>query len=131
MHSDLCGSMETRSLTSSYYFLTFIDDARKSYTTIHFLKEKFEVLTYFKQYWSLVIRQDDLSIQILLFDNGGEYDSSAFKASYKDEGMQQHLPFYTHLNKMGCLNRRIKLWLKLLELCFLQWDYWSAIRKGQ
>ncbi len=88
VHSDLCGPMETSSLTGSHYFLTFIDDFSR-YTTIYFLKKKSEVLTYFKQYCNLVIRQHDLPIQVLRSDNGGEYGSNAFEAFCKDEGIQQ------------------------------------------
>jgi hypothetical protein len=80
--------METSSLTGSHYFLTFIDDFSR-YTTIYFLKKKSEVLTHFKQYCNLVIRQHDLPIQVLRSDNGGEYSSGAFEAFCKDEGIQQ------------------------------------------
>jgi transposase InsO family protein len=66
----------------------FIDDFSR-YTTIYFLKKKSEVLTHFKQYFNLVIRQHDLPIQVLRSDNGGEYNSCAFEAFCKDEGIQQ------------------------------------------
>jgi hypothetical protein len=69
--------METNSFTGSHYFLTFIDDFRR-YTTIYFLKKKSEVFTCFKEYCNLVIRQHDLPIQALRFDNGGEYGSCEF-----------------------------------------------------
>ena len=88
VHSDLCGPMETSSLTGSHYFLTFIDDFSR-YTTVYFLKKKSEVLTYFKEYCNLVIRQHDLPIQALRSDNGGEYGSSAFESFCKDEGIKQ------------------------------------------
>ena len=88
VHSDLCGPMETSSLTNSHYFLTFIDDFSR-YTTVYFLKKKSEVLTYFKEYCNLVIRQHELPIQALRSDNGGEYGSNAFEAFCKDEGIQQ------------------------------------------
>ena len=88
VHSDLCGPMESSSLTGSHYFLTFIDDFSR-YTTIYFLKKKSEVLTHFKEHCNLVVRQHDLPIQALRSDNGGEYGSNAFEAFCKDEGIQQ------------------------------------------
>ena len=88
VHSNLCGPMETSSLTGSYYFLTFIDDFGR-YTTIYFLKKKSEVFTFFKEYCNLVIRQHDLPVQVLHYDNGGEYGSSEFQTFCKDDGIHQ------------------------------------------
>ncbi|MCO5595626.1 hypothetical protein L7F22_049671 [Adiantum nelumboides] len=49
VHSDLCGPMESASITGSLYFLTFINDFSR-YTTLYFLKQKSQVLTCFKEY---------------------------------------------------------------------------------
>ena len=72
-----------------------------------------EVLIYFKEYCSLVIRRHDLRIQVLRFDNGGEY-VSALETFCKEESIQQH--FFFHLNKTGCMNERIVAFLPWLEL---------------
>ncbi|MCO5609147.1 hypothetical protein L7F22_063369 [Adiantum nelumboides] len=88
VHSDLCGPMESASITGSLYFLTFIDDFSR-YTTLYFLKQKSQVLTCFKEYCTLVMCQHDLPVQILRSDNGGEYVSNAFQKFCKDAGIQQ------------------------------------------
>ncbi|MCO5601449.1 hypothetical protein L7F22_055572 [Adiantum nelumboides] len=44
VHSDLCGPMESASITGSLYFLTFIDDFSR-YTTLYFLKQKSQGIT--------------------------------------------------------------------------------------
>ncbi|MCO5569582.1 hypothetical protein L7F22_023297 [Adiantum nelumboides] len=88
VHSDLCGPMESASITGSLYFLTFIDDFSR-YTTLYFLKQKSQVLTCFKEYCTLVMCHHDLPVQILWSDNGGEYVSNAFQKFCKDAGIQQ------------------------------------------
>ncbi|MCO5613209.1 hypothetical protein L7F22_067485 [Adiantum nelumboides] len=88
VHSDLCGPMESASITGSLYFLTFIDDFSR-YTTLYFLKQKSQVLTCFKEYCTLVMCQHDLPVQILWSDNGGENVSNAFQKFCKDAGIQQ------------------------------------------
>jgi hypothetical protein len=52
-HSDICGPMQTLSIGSSTYFLTFIDDFSRK-TWIYFLKHKFDALGCFCQFKSLV-----------------------------------------------------------------------------
>ncbi len=88
VHSDLCGPMETSSLTGSNFFLTFIDDFSR-YTTVFFLKKKSEVFSCFREYCNLVTRQHDLPVQALRSDNGGEYGSGEFQNFCKDEGIRQ------------------------------------------
>ncbi|MCO5601957.1 hypothetical protein L7F22_056084 [Adiantum nelumboides] len=85
VHSDLCGPMESSSLTGSVYFLSFIDDFSR-YTTLYFLKLKSQVLTCFKEYCTLVMCRHDLPVQVLRSDNGGEYVSNAFQKFCKDAG---------------------------------------------
>ncbi|MCO5607337.1 hypothetical protein L7F22_061532 [Adiantum nelumboides] len=64
VHSDLCGPMETPSLTGSPYFLTFVDDFCR-YTTVYFLKLKSLVLVCFQDYCKQALRAHDIPIQVL------------------------------------------------------------------
>ena len=43
IHTDVCGSMHTRNLGGSYYFLLFIDDCTR-YTWVYFLRRHTHVL---------------------------------------------------------------------------------------
>ncbi|MCO5559435.1 hypothetical protein L7F22_013035 [Adiantum nelumboides] len=88
VHSDLCGPMETPSLTGSPYFLTFVDDFCR-YTTVYFLKLKSLVLVCFQDYCKQALRAHDIPIQVLRSDNGGEFKSNAFQAFCQKEGIQQ------------------------------------------
>ena len=56
VHSDLCGPMQTPSLASSHYMLTFIDDFTRK-TWVYFLKYKSEVFEKFCNFKALVENQ--------------------------------------------------------------------------
>ena len=74
VHSDLCGPMQTPSLTRNHYMLTFIDDFTRK-TWVYFLKfknEGFEKLFHFK---ALIENQSGQHIKVLRTDRGGEYIS--------------------------------------------------------
>ncbi|MCO5612761.1 hypothetical protein L7F22_067031 [Adiantum nelumboides] len=105
VHSDLCEPMESTSLTGSVYFLTFIDDFSR-YTIVYFLKQKSQVLSNFKQYCSLVVRQHDLPVQSLCSDNGGEYVTNAFKKFCMDEGIHQQYTVPYNPQQNGVAERK-------------------------
>ena len=49
VHSDVCGKLKNKSLSSSEYFLTFIDD-RTHFTWVYMLKKKGDVFQKFKEW---------------------------------------------------------------------------------
>ena len=53
IHSDLCGPMQTSSISGSNYMLTFIDDFTRK-TWVYFLKYKSEVFEKFFHFKALV-----------------------------------------------------------------------------
>ena len=52
LHSDICGPMQTTSLSGYSYYASFIDDYSRK-TWIYFLKKKDEVFERFKEFKSL------------------------------------------------------------------------------
>jgi hypothetical protein len=88
IHTDVCGPMQTKSLGSSSYFLTFIDD-RSRYTWIYFIRRKGDVFEYFKEFRIMIEKQTGKCIKILRSDSGGEYVSGAFKKYCKENAIQQ------------------------------------------
>ena len=74
VQSDLCGLMQTPSLASSHYMLTFIYDFTRK-TWVYFLKNKSEVFEIFCNFKALVENQSGLHIKVLRTDRGGEYIS--------------------------------------------------------
>ena len=53
MHSDVCGKMNTQSLSGAEYFLTFIDDKTR-YVWVYVLKCKDQVFERFLEWKALV-----------------------------------------------------------------------------
>ena len=55
----------------------FIDDYSRK-TWVYFLQEKFEIFSTFKNFITLVEKEEDKFIKILRSDRGGEYNSQEF-----------------------------------------------------
>ena len=71
-HSDICGAMQTTSLSGYVYYASFIDDySRKNWN--YFLKKKDEVFEKLKEFKALVENLSENRIDTLRSDNGGEF----------------------------------------------------------
>jgi transposase InsO family protein len=90
IHSYVCGPMSSTSLTSSLYYVVFIDDfSRKS--CIFFMKTKGQVFSRFQEFKSLVENQTGKKIRVLRSDNGGEYTSKELMEFCAGEGIRREL----------------------------------------
>ena len=86
VHSDVCGPINPKSLGGNRYYLTFVDDySRKSW--VYLLKEKREVLKYFKLWKAVAEKQSEKKLKIFRTDRGGEYLSTEFKTFLSEEGI--------------------------------------------
>ena len=90
IHSDVCGSMSSTSLSGDEYYVTFIDDYSRK-TWIYFLKTKDEVFEKFKEFKALIENHSERRIKKLRTDNGGEYTSKEFEAFCKEAGIKREL----------------------------------------
>ena len=72
IHLDLAGPMQNKSLQSSYYTATFIDDY-SSHAVIYFLKTKDQFLDAFKKFINWATTQSPNKFHILQSDRGGKY----------------------------------------------------------
>ena len=100
--------MQTASINSAKYFVTFIDDYTR-WCTVFFLRHKSEVFDKFKEFEALTFDGEDEKILVLKTgksfmkykseegiralrtDNGGEYTSSEFDKYLKDKGIRHEL----------------------------------------
>ncbi|MCO5569407.1 hypothetical protein L7F22_023119 [Adiantum nelumboides] len=128
VHSDLCGPMETQSITGSFYFATFIDDFSR-YTTVYFLKNKSQLFSYFKEYCASAQRQHDVPIQALRSDNGRDYVSNALLQFCKVEGIKHQVtvPYTPQQNgvaerKNGTLVAAARAMMLTANLPKLYWE---------
>ena len=53
IHSDVCGLMSSSSLSGYVYYVSFIDDYSRK-TWIHFMNNKYEIFSKFKEFKSLI-----------------------------------------------------------------------------
>ena len=86
VHSDVCGPMQTATITGERYFVTFIDDA-SGRIAVALLKEKQQVLENFKIYCRRAEKDTGKSIRKLRTDGRGEYLNTKFGAYLEQEGI--------------------------------------------
>jgi hypothetical protein len=72
IHRDICGPLETPSLSHAVYFLTFIDDFSKK-SWVYFLKHKSETFAKFQEFKSFAKKKYCKTNKTLRSDNGGEF----------------------------------------------------------
>ena len=77
VHTDLCGPMQTPSLTGNVYFMTFIDDFSQK-TWVYLLKQKSQSFHVFKSFKAMVEKESDRFIKVLRSNRGVEYMSNDF-----------------------------------------------------
>ena len=81
MHSNLMGSLHTKSLGGASYVLTFINDYNRM-TFGYLLEHKDQTLDRFKDFKALVENHTNFNIKMLRSDNGGDYNSNEFNDYY-------------------------------------------------
>ena len=70
VHIDLCGPMQTPSLTFNVYFMTFIDDFSRK-TSLYLLKWKYQAFDVFKSFKAIAAKWSNKFIQVLTSYRGG------------------------------------------------------------
>jgi transposase InsO family protein len=105
IYLDVCGPMSSASLTSSLYYVVFIDDfSRKSW--IFFMKTKGQVFSWFQEFKDLVENQIGKKIRVLRSDNGGEYTSKEFMDFCEGEGIRRELTVPYNPQQNGVAERK-------------------------
>jgi hypothetical protein len=90
VHSDVCGSIPSTSLSGYVYYVSFIDDYSRN-TWVYFLKSKDGVLGKFNEFKALVENLSIMKIKILRSENGGEYTSNEFVIFCRDVVIKRDL----------------------------------------
>ena len=82
IHSDVCGKINSKSLSGAEYFVTFVGDKTR-YIWIYVLKCKSQVFQYFQEWKAIVERSTGRRVISLRTDNGSEYTSLEFQSYVK------------------------------------------------
>ena len=90
VHSDICGKVNSRSLSGAEYFMTFIDDCTR-YVWIYLLKHKSEAFEKFREWKASVELETGRKLKVFRSDNGGEFTSTEFESYLKREGIKHQL----------------------------------------
>ena len=109
VHSDVCGKINSKSLSGAEYFLTFVDDKTR-YVWVYILKYKSQVFKCFQEWKAMVERSTGHKLIALRTDNGGEYTSTEFQSYLKKEGIKHELTVPRSPEQNGiaeCLNRTL------------------------
>ena len=86
-HTDVCGPMDTPSLSGARYFLTFKDDS-SCYRFVYFLKHKSDVYDRFVEFERLICTKFNRPMTTIRSDNGGEYMSNEMKTYLAKKGIK-------------------------------------------
>ena len=90
VHSDVCGKVNSKSLSGAEYFLTFVDDKTR-YIWLYVLKRKSDVFTKFKEWKAQVELLTGRKLKAFRTDNGGEFTSCEFEEHLRREGVKHEL----------------------------------------
>lgn len=90
VHTDVCGPMQTSSVSGKLYFLTIIDDYSR-YCKLYLLKYKSEVFDKFQEYLELVKNQHGRYPKVIRSDRGKEYVNRRIKCLLKEKGIELQL----------------------------------------
>ena len=82
--------MSSSSLSRYVYYVSFIDDFSRK-TWIHFLKNKDEVFSKFKDFKALIENHTEKKIKTFRSENGGEFASDEFKELCKESRTKREL----------------------------------------
>ena len=90
IHTDLCGPMQSESMSRKRYFVTFIDDYSRK-VEVKFLQYKSEYLNAFKEYKASTELQTGQKIKCIRSDNAKELVSGEFSTFLKLHGIKHQL----------------------------------------
>ena len=105
VHSDVCGPMQTTSLSEYVYYASFIDDYPHK-TWIYFLKKKDEVFEKFKEFKAIVENLFENRNNTLSSNNGREFTSGEFNEYYKEAGIKRELTIPYNPQQNGVAERK-------------------------
>ena len=69
--------------------MSFIHD-HSGRTWVYFIRTKYELFIWFKEFKSLLESQTSMKIKVLRTDNSGDFCSIEFDKKFKENGIERH-----------------------------------------
>lgn len=114
IHTDVCGPITPCYFGKNKYFVLFIDDFSRK-TWVYFLKEKSEVLKYFKNFKALVEKESGLKLQVVRSNRGGEFTSKEFQEFCDANGIRRFLTAPGSPQQNGVAERKNRIILNMVR----------------
>ena len=105
IHSDVWGPSPVSTASGYRWFVIFVDDCTHM-SWLYLLKHKDEVLSVFKSFHVMVQTQFSTKIQILRFDNGGEYVNRGFHDYFQSHGILHETSYSQTPQQNGVVERK-------------------------
>lgn len=133
IHTDICGPMRTTAMFGGYrYTISFIDDYSR-FVVVYLMKQKSEALDMLKKYISTYGKPNELEVNGMRNDNGGEYISGDFRRYCIEKGIhQEHTnPYQPQQNGLAERSWRtlMKIVRSLLKDAGLDDRWWGQAMK--
>lgn len=118
MNTDVCGPMNTVSLSGKRYLVTFIDDFT-GYTVIYLVSSKSEVFGKMKEFIEIGKTKFSRKVKVFRSDRGGEYLCGEVRKFLKVEAIRVH---YTAAEQIGVAERKSRTFTKMARCMLLDTD---------
>ncbi|KAI5320266.1 hypothetical protein L3X38_039974 [Prunus dulcis] len=128
VHTDICGPMQTASMSENRYFLLFIDDHTRM-AWVYFLINKSNAFECFKKFKAMTELQSGHKVKSLRSDRGGEFMSNEFLAYCSEAGIQRQLTVAYSPQQNGVAERKnrtvIEMAKSMLHEKSLPYEFWA------
>ena len=114
VHSDVCGKLESKSLSGAEYFVIFIDDKTR-FVCVYVIKHKSNVFKKFCEWKTEVEKSLGHCVTTLHTDNGGKYTSTEFEAYLRNEGIKHELTIPKCPEQNGVAERLNKTLIEMVH----------------
>lgn len=130
IHSDVWGPAPIRTPSGARYFVTFVDECTQM-IWISLLKNKGEVFHSFKEQHHIVKTKYRREIQVLQFDNGGEYVNQKMKQFFQKNAIRHQTSCARTPQQNGLAKRRNRqiveiVWASLFDMNVPR-KYWGEV----
>ena len=134
VHSDVCGKIDSKSLSGVEYLLTFIDDKTR-YVWVYVIRHMSEVFNKFFEWKSLVEKSLGKEVKGLHTINGGEFTLNDFEAYLRKGGIKDELTILKCPQQNGIAERRNRTLAEMVRsmLAYSEFtlnDFEAYLRKG-